>query len=73
MSARLKGTWDDPAIQTDPRIDTADPAIRAAAEFLHNNESMHLHNYVESTICPYCALRATRAVAVFRRESGVVA
>lgn len=71
MSARsLKGTWDDPAIQTDPRIDTTNPAIREAAEFLHRNESMHLHNYVGSPICPYCAMRATRSIAVYLRTIG---
>lgn len=61
----LRGTWDDPAIQDDPRIAIDDPAVRSAAEHLHNNESMHLHDYVSSTICPYCALRATRAVAAY--------
>jgi hypothetical protein len=57
-----KGTWDDPAIVDDPRIDHLNPTVRAVAEKLHGNESMHLHEYVSSPICPYCALRTTRVL-----------
>ncbi|HEV3370491.1 MAG TPA: hypothetical protein VG074_13080 [Acidimicrobiales bacterium] len=32
------------------------------AERLHGNESMHLHEYIPATICPYCALRTSRVL-----------
>lgn len=57
-----KGTWDDPAIVGDPRIDHENPLVRQVAEKLHGNESMHAHEYVGSVICPYCALRTTRVL-----------
>jgi hypothetical protein len=56
----VKGTWDDPAIVDDPRIDHLNLTVRAVAQQLHSNESLHLHNYVSSVICPYCALRTSR-------------
>lgn len=62
MSATKRGTWDDPAIVGDPRIDHENPTVRAVAQKLHGNESMHLHEYVGSIICPYCALRASRVL-----------
>ena len=58
----LRGTWDDPAIIRDSRIDHEDPVVRHCAERLHANESMHLHQYISSPICPYCALRASRVL-----------
>ncbi len=48
-------------IVEDPRIDHEDPRVRAAAEDLHRNESLHLH-HVEGIVCVYCALRASRVV-----------
>ena len=57
-----QGTWDDPAIVEDPRVDHEDPTVRAVAGQLHNNESMHMHKYISSEICPYCALRTTRVL-----------
>ncbi len=57
-----KGTWNDPAIIGDRRIDHENETVRAVAERLHSNESMHLHECVSSTICPYCALRASRVL-----------
>lgn len=60
--AVTRGTWDDPAIVQDPRIDHENPVVRKVAEKLHGNESMHLHEYIGSTICPYCALRASRCL-----------
>lgn len=68
MSDRQRNTWEDERIQTDPRIDSTTPAIRAAAEFIHRNESMHRHDG-SGPICPYCALVATRAIAVYIKES----
>ena len=62
MTRSLKGTWDDPAIMNDPRIDHTDPLVRAVAEKLHGNESMHLHEYISAAICPYCALRTSRVL-----------
>lgn len=62
----LRGTWDDPAIVDDSRIDHGDPLVRRVAEHLHNNESMHMHWYVGAFVCPYCALRASRAVKLVR-------
>lgn len=58
----MRGTWDDPAIINDPRIDHEDETVRAVAEKLHGNESMHTHDYVSAPICPYCALRTTRVL-----------
>lgn len=58
----LKGTWKDAAIVNDPRIDDENDTVRAVAERLHGNESMHLHEYISSVICPYCALRASRVL-----------
>ena len=57
-----RGTWGDPAIINDPRIDHEDPTVRAVAEKLHGNESMHMHEYISSEICVYCALRTTRVL-----------
>lgn len=62
MTPTKKGTWEDPAIIDDPRIDHENIVVRAVAERLHGNESMHLHEYVSSIICPYCALRTSRVV-----------
>jgi hypothetical protein len=58
----LRGTWDDPAIVNDPRIDDDDPVVRAVAQMLHGNESMHMHEYISSEICAYCALRTSRVL-----------
>lgn len=58
----LKGTWDDPAIIDDKRVDHENPLVRAVAQRLHSNESMHMHSYIEGVICPYCALRASRVL-----------
>lgn len=57
-----RGTWDDPAIVGDTRIDHENELVRTVAERLHSNESMHLHESVSSVICPYCALRTTRVL-----------
>lgn len=59
---RLKGTWDDPAIVSDGRIDLEDPQVRAVAERLHGNESMHMHEHIGAVICAYCALRTSRVL-----------
>ena len=66
VAAEQRGTWDDPAITGDQRIPHEDPLVRKIAERLHRNESMHLHWYVASIVCPYCALRASHAVRVVR-------
>ncbi len=57
-----KGTWADPAIVGDPRIDHEDETVRAVAQRLHGNESLHLHSYIEGVVCPYCALRTSRVL-----------
>ena len=62
-TVNLKGTWLDPAIVDDSRISHDDPLTIRIAERLHRNESMHMHWYIGSLICPYCALRASHAVA----------
>ena len=54
--------WSSPVIVDDPRIRHDSAVVRAAAEALHNNESMHLHVDVPDKVCVYCALRATRAL-----------
>lgn len=66
----LRGTWDDPAIVSDPRIDHEDALVRAVAERLHSNESMHMHDYIQATICPYCALRTSRVLRWAREPVG---
>lgn len=63
-----RGTWNDPAIVSDPRIDHHDATIRAVAERLHANESMHMHLYVQAPICVYCALRTTRVLRWTKAE-----
>lgn len=60
--AELRGTWGDPAITGDPRIDDRDPLVRRVAEMLHSNESLHMHEYIPEVICPYCALRTSRVL-----------
>lgn len=62
MTDTKKGTWDDPAIVGDPRIDHENPIVRAVAEQLHANESMHLHEQIPADICVYCALRTSRVM-----------
>jgi predicted transcriptional regulator len=57
-----KGTWDDPAIVNDGRIDHENPTVRAVAEKLHANESMHMHEQIPAVICAYCALRTSRVL-----------
>lgn len=59
--------WTDPKIVDDPRINHEDPVVRAAAEDLHHNESLHLHLDIGRDVCVYCALRASRVVDVCRR------
>lgn len=66
LAARQRGTWDDPAITEDKRIPHEDPLVRKIAEALHRNESMHMHRYISSVVCPYCALRASVAVRMVR-------
>jgi len=66
LAARQRGTWDDPAITEDKRIPYQDPLVRKIAEALHRNESMHMHWYISSVVCPYCALRASVAVRMVR-------
>lgn len=66
LAAQQRGTWDDPAIVDDQRIPHEDPLVRKIAEALHRNESMHMHWYVGSVVCPYCALRASVAVRMVR-------
>lgn len=58
----LRGTWEDPAIVNDPRIDDHDPTVRAVAQMLHGNESMHMHQDIPAVICVYCALRTSRVL-----------
>jgi hypothetical protein len=49
----------------------AQEAVRAVAEALHANESWHMHGPVEGLEpCPYCWLRAGRAVMTLRKISG---
>jgi hypothetical protein len=44
------------------------PAVIAVAEFLHRNESIHMHEDVgETEPCAYCWLRAGKAYAAFIR------
>lgn len=62
MTTTKKGTWDDPAIVDDPRIDHEDHSMRSVAQRLHSNESVHMHEYINSVICPYCALRTSRVL-----------
>lgn len=62
MTQTKRGTWDDPAIVDDPRIDDQDPLVRKVAQMLHGNESMHLHENIPSEICTYCALRTSRVL-----------
>lgn len=66
LVAEWRGTWDDVNIVNDERIPHQDPLVRKIAEALHRNESMHLHWYVSSVVCPYCALRASVAVRMVR-------
>jgi hypothetical protein len=68
----VRGTWSDPAIIDDPRIDHDDPTVRAVAERLHSNESMHMHQHIGAAICVYCALRTSRVLRWAREhEAGV--
>lgn len=62
MSNEAAGTWADPRIMGDNRIDHNDPVVRRVAEMLHNNESLHMHEYIRGVVCPYCALRASRVI-----------
>lgn len=55
-------TWADPRIVDDPRIDHTDPLLRAAAEKVHANESLHRHD-LDGPVCAYCALVAANALA----------
>jgi hypothetical protein len=57
--------WEDSRLTGDPRIDHEDPVVRAAAQALHHNESIHLHTNT-LTVCVYCALRASRVVRLAR-------
>jgi hypothetical protein len=66
LAAEQRGTWDDPDIVKDDRIPHEDALVRKIAEALHRNESMHLHWYISSVVCPYCALRASVAVRMVR-------
>lgn len=44
------------------------PAVIAAAEFLHGNESIHMHEDIEKKEpCGYCWLRAGKAYAAIQR------
>ncbi|GAA0705032.1 hypothetical protein GCM10010193_70090 [Kitasatospora atroaurantiaca] len=46
----------------------AQDMVRAVAENLHYNESMHMHEQIEATEpCSYCWLRAGRSVRVMRQ------
>lgn len=56
-----RNTWADPKIVDDDRIDHTDLALRAAAEFVHRNESLHRHDH-EGPVCVYCALVASNAL-----------
>lgn len=59
--------WDDPAIVGNTQIDEENPILRAAAEAIHRNESLHRHDPSGPT-CVYCALNAARALAVVLPE-----
>jgi hypothetical protein len=58
----LKGSWEDPQIINDSRIDHEDETVRKVAERLHANESMHRHPNVGDPICVYCALVTSRVL-----------
>lgn len=59
-------TWEDPRIVSHPSVDVTDGAVRAAAEFIHRNESLHRHDPA-GEVCVYCAISASRAAHVFAR------
>jgi hypothetical protein len=54
--------WNDPELRRYPEIDPADQRLRAAAERIHANESLHRHDPAGST-CVYCTLNAARALS----------
>lgn len=55
-------TWDDPRIIDHPDVDVTNPRLRAAAERIHSNESLHRHQ-PDGPVCIYCAISAARALA----------
>lgn len=58
-------SWDDPNVRQqlqDPRVPGGPAAVKAGAEFVHRNESMHRHT-VEGPTCVYCAIVARNALA----------
>lgn len=49
------------------------PAVIAVAEFLHRNESLHMHEDVEKKEpCAYCWLRAKYAYAAMQQAAFVI-
>jgi len=58
--------WNDPKIVGDPRIADTHAHVRRVAEYLHNNESLHMHQDISDVVCVYCALRASRAFAMYQ-------
>lgn len=67
---RKRGSWDDPQIINDKRIDHENPLVRAVAERLHGNESTHLHTEIPGVVCVYCALRTSRVLTWAAEVSG---
>jgi len=59
--SEMTNTWDDKAIVNDPRIPDRSLRLRAAAEFVHRNESLHRHE-PSGVVCVYCALVAANAL-----------
>lgn len=54
--------WKARIIVDDPRIDDESARVRAAAERIHGNDSIHRHHDLDKKVCVYCALVASHAV-----------
>lgn len=57
-----RDNWGAKVIANDPRINQDDPRVRAAAELIHGNDSIHRHHDLDKNVCIYCALAASYAV-----------
>jgi hypothetical protein len=62
-------TWASPNIVDDPRILHNNRYVRAMAEYLHNMESLHMHQDTHQLVCVYCALRASNALRAYDRAT----
>lgn len=58
----MADAWKQRIIVDDPRVDDQDPRVRAAAERIHGNDSIHRHHDLDKKVCIYCALVASHAV-----------